>query len=351
LSQSLCFENVDLLRTAQNYATDLALNDMSQTGIKEECVFHKINNFHVTQSYVCDWMHDGLEGVCKYDLVGILNQFIFEKKYFTIDRLQCIMLNHDYGDVSNKPPIILQDDLTSNKIRMSANEMLIFVLHLPIMIGHLVPSHDKHWQLFSFLYEIVLSLMSTSFTPECIQRLEYLIVQHHLLYVCLFGKILKPKHHHRMHYGIIRSLCGPPIHFWSMRFESKHRFLKRYSNVCFSRVNLSLSVALKVELNFAFRVLSKKGFSKRFSMSSKCESVCSPVRDISGFLNKCASVRFINVNGVSYRIGSCLLVSLDSQGNPVFGVVESFLLLVNRKCVFLLQYYFGTCSILIAMLT
>ncbi|KAE8741237.1 hypothetical protein FOCC_FOCC013223 [Frankliniella occidentalis] len=329
-SPSLCVEKAELLRTPDNYASDLALDNVKLTGIKEECVFHKINNFHVTENYVCDWMHDILEGICKYNLVGIFEAFIFEKKYLSIERLQSIMLSHDYGNVSNKPPVISREDFTKSnmKIRMSANEMLVFVQHLPIMIGHLIPSDDDHWKLLSMLYDIVLFLLSTSFTSENILHLDYLIVQHHLLYVKLFGETLKPKHHHLLHYSRIIKLCGPPIHFWSMRFESKHRFLKRYSNVCFSRVNLTLSIALKVELNFAFRVLCQRGFSQRFSMSSKYEVVCGALSDIDGFL-KCARVKFVNVNGVCYRIGTCVLLSLDSQGNPVFGIIEA--IFVNSK--------------------
>ena len=115
---------------------------------------------------------------------------------------------------------------------------------------------------------------------------------------------------------------------------------KEYSNVCFSRVNLSLSVALKVELNLAFRVLSKRGFSKRFSMSLKRESVSSPVEDIPGFLLMCASFKFVNENGVPYRIGSCVLVSLDSQGNPVFGVVKSIFVNSQKKVCFSLELLF-----------
>lgn len=55
-----------------------------------------------------------------YDLVAILNNFIYVKKYFDID---CMIDTHDYGpNVSNKPPNITSNDLLKNG---NANEMLV----------------------------------------------------------------------------------------------------------------------------------------------------------------------------------------------------------------------------------
>lgn len=56
-TESACVEKPELLRNPDNYNSDLALNDVSQTGIKESCLFHDIPLFHVTSNYSVDWMH------------------------------------------------------------------------------------------------------------------------------------------------------------------------------------------------------------------------------------------------------------------------------------------------------
>ncbi|KAJ1518783.1 hypothetical protein ONE63_011607 [Megalurothrips usitatus] len=175
-------ENLNLLRNIDNYVLDVATNDVSQTGIKEECVFNNIESFHVTTNYAVDFMHDVLEGVCCYDLVEILYNFVYVENYFSIELLNEMILSHSYGNVSNKPPLIAGKELQSGNIKMSANETLVFVQHLPAVVGSYVPVDDEYWKLFLFLYEIVLILMSRKLDLKSIPYLDYLITQHHILY-------------------------------------------------------------------------------------------------------------------------------------------------------------------------
>jgi len=44
------------------------VDDVSLNGIKELCVWNKINSFNITTNFSVDIMHDMLEGVCKFDL-------------------------------------------------------------------------------------------------------------------------------------------------------------------------------------------------------------------------------------------------------------------------------------------
>ncbi|KAK3928612.1 3-phosphoshikimate 1-carboxyvinyltransferase [Frankliniella fusca] len=181
-TESSCIESPELLRNPENYELDLLLNDVSQTGIKERCIWNAIPSFHVTNNLSADWMHDCLEGVCKYDILEILNDFVFESKLLKINDLQRVMVNHNYGDVSNTPPLITVDDLRKNNLRMSANEMLVFMQHLPSMLANFIPVGNRHWSLFLILYDIVLILMSPKLQLESVRLLGYLVTQHHLLY-------------------------------------------------------------------------------------------------------------------------------------------------------------------------
>ena len=64
------------LRTREYYETSLALNNPTLSRIKERCVLHKINNFHLTQNVAVDVMHDILEGICRHSIALILNHLI-----------------------------------------------------------------------------------------------------------------------------------------------------------------------------------------------------------------------------------------------------------------------------------
>jgi len=63
------------LRNSFNYDNDVIINNASETGIKEKCVWNDLNSFWATENYSVDIMHDMLEGVCKYDL-GLILKFM-----------------------------------------------------------------------------------------------------------------------------------------------------------------------------------------------------------------------------------------------------------------------------------
>ena len=54
-----------------------------------------------------------------------------------------------------------------------------------------------------------------------------LIEEHNQLHMDICG-VLKPKFHILLHYPTILLNNGPLINFWCMRFESKHRHLRKY---------------------------------------------------------------------------------------------------------------------------
>ncbi len=85
---------------------------------------------------------------------------------------------------------------------------------LPLMIGHLVPEGNKHWELLLSL----LSCMELIFSPELTQGaavfLGYLIQEHHCLYLKLYpDRYLKPKHHFMLHYPGAITKLGPIVLF------------------------------------------------------------------------------------------------------------------------------------------
>lgn len=129
------------LRNKKNYNSDININNISLTGIKEICVWNQISSFYVTHNYSVDIMYDVLEGVCNYDLAPLLNNFILNFKYFSLNTFNNRIQYFNYGRIENqnRAPLLLVDFLKTNQIKMSATEMLCFTRHLGLMIGDLVP--------------------------------------------------------------------------------------------------------------------------------------------------------------------------------------------------------------------
>lgn len=122
-------ENPELLRNFQNYAHDVEKQNLSSTGLKENCIWNTLEDFHFTTNYSVDVMHDLFEGVCIYDMTFLLRNLIFDLQLFDLDTLNSRLNCFNYGDLesSNKPSKISNDALTKKKMRMSASEMLFFL--------------------------------------------------------------------------------------------------------------------------------------------------------------------------------------------------------------------------------
>jgi hypothetical protein len=63
-------EDKTLLRSIEQYHSDLQLGNISLTGVKERCVWLDVKGFSLFDQVAVD-MHDMLEGCCKY-IIGFL---------------------------------------------------------------------------------------------------------------------------------------------------------------------------------------------------------------------------------------------------------------------------------------
>jgi len=163
-----CKQTVELLRSKESYERDIVVNNATFIGIKEPCIFNKINSFHITSNYAVDLMYDILEGVCNYDMLLILNHFHKNIKSFSFDILNFRLAMFDFEsiDSSNRPPLISQDNLKKNKLKLSATEMLCFVKYFGVVIGDLIPVDNEFWQLYILLRKILDIVLSKTLAKD-----------------------------------------------------------------------------------------------------------------------------------------------------------------------------------------
>lgn len=256
----LFVENKQLLRTINNYSNDINTNDFKSTGIYQESVLNQIYSFHVVTNYCVDVMHDIFEGICHYDICHVIFYYTQTVKLFSLEKLNNRKTTFHYGpiEVGNISPEITLLHLQNNHLKMSAREVMTFIHFFPLMIGDLIPEDDEVWNFVIILLKIVELLLSYKFTESSIIYLEQLIKDHNFLYSQLFNDRLKPKHHFLIHYPNIIRESGPPRHFWCFRFEGKHKEIKMYARSITSRKNITLTLAKKFQIKFAYLLMQPK---------------------------------------------------------------------------------------------
>lgn len=257
-------EDKRFLRVKVSYETDIRLKDPSSTGVKENCIFNCLQNFHVLDNSVVDIMHDFIEGVLKRDIFDILNYYINTAKLFSLVDLTTRMKLHDFGefDIRNKPPDILPSHLKGGSLKMSAGEMQTFTRHFGIMMRDLIPDDDKVYRLYINLLQILDIILARSIQKNCKGLLSTLVSEHHLLVRNIFNRKCKTKEHNLIHYDSIMHSSGPLINFSGMRWEAKHKESKMIAAVSNSRVNVCYTLGLKHQFKFAYQMQSNTMFPK-----------------------------------------------------------------------------------------
>lgn len=127
--QNMTVEDPTMFRTKKNYQKDVLKHVPSEPGIKHECVFHRVDRFHVLDNVSFDLMLGVLEGVCSYVMHAIVKHYV-KNEYFSLDFLNLKISELSFGaeETYNKPPLTtakrLKDHVT---LKMSAYETLAFM--------------------------------------------------------------------------------------------------------------------------------------------------------------------------------------------------------------------------------
>ena len=336
----MTMEDDSLLRNRDNYESDVKLQKSSHTGIKSPCIFHKIANFHVTQNLTVDMMHDVLEGVCVYVMKAIINSFITDEKYFTLEELNTRIQNFNYGfiEICNKPPPVYYNTTTCEfNVNTLAAEMLCLVRYFGLIIGDLIPNSDKHWKLYQYLRQIIDIVTSPRLTQSMLRDLKILVTEHNKLYINLF-ECLKPKFHNLIHYARILFENGPCINFWSMRYESFHRQIKSNAVSTSCNKNLLVTIATKQTLQMCYTNMNYKIDVIEGSLDDTDNSYDLDYPSDHDF--KSSSKQFYNqleLNGTIYRIGTYLVTDM-LESEMKFGEIIK-ILKVNHVIYFHMKSY------------
>lgn len=329
------------MRNLENYRTDVDKHCFEETGIVEDSCLNKIHSFHVVENYAVDIMHDLFEGICHYDVCRIFQYYIDKVKILTLDTLNFRKQSFNYGsiEIGNLSRPITSDHIKRCKLKMTASEMKAFIHLLPLMIGDLIPENDNVWEFLLLLLQIINLLLRNEYSIEDITLLRHLIYEHNKKYVELFSDTLKPKHHILVHYPTVIEFSGPPKHFWSFRYEAKHKAIKAYANVISSRKNILLTLAKKCNLKASLLSMTIENNSFFFKDKHRIESKNLDLLFAKTKIKPQKVLAFseINYKGTVYKKG--LIVSLFKLELSIFEIEEIFILEENSE-IFLLVNQF-----------
>lgn len=352
-------EDPSSLRNAQNYAHDLELDAVSQTGIKEKCVWLDVKGFDLFANTNPDHMHDFLEGACYYVMYEVIKGLKDTVPNFTISNLNTRIKNFAFGPESNVPKEVnlVKDQGGGGRLRkMSANEVRVFVNYFGLLVGDLVSEFDedlstgvvdgdvveyeslapgyKYYDLYLKLIRVQDLLTCRNVNAAVAHELRTAVELLLTAYLDVSNRVhVPPKMHFLIHYATAMLRNGPSISLSSMTFEKKHRQLKRALTSIASTVNTPLSAAKKIMLLVNSLLIENELPPNTFlpgRLYSVSRSVVDPLR---AALHLPVDVLFKSVKtidsplSITYSIGT--IVCSGFSDDPILGCLPRFLKIVS----------------------
>jgi len=209
---------------------------------------------------------------------------------------------------------------------MSSSEMSAFVTYFGIIIGDKVSEDDPYWHLYLLLIQIIHIVTAFENNVQELHLLQRLITNHHILYMELFDEPLKPKFHNLLHYVRKIKDLGPLRYLSSIRFEAFHKLSKTNARLVSSRINIVFTLSLKLQLKFAHRILSKKGFNPNIYYGryickiSSLPEYCFLKHSIKS--DNYSIISWVKINGFTYKKKFAFCLGVNKYSEPQFGIIR-----------------------------
>ena len=278
--------------------------------------------------------------------------FHFRRKVLYAYQLNDIIKRFDYGyyNDNDRPSPITQTTLNSdtNSLKQKASQMLCLGRLLPLMIGNLIPEEGERWQLFTLLIQAAMIVLSPMVNKNSLGVLEGLIEEHHTLFCTHYpGRSVIPKMHYLVHYPKHMYLFGPMVRTWCMRYEAKHRYIKRLAAFIGNFTNLPFSMAERMLLHEHLSLCEKGNVSHQ-----KTNVVGNGKRVFAGETNYCHSLQQIDqdvedldilheakrvtIHGTDYVLGAVISTGFTNDF-PEFSSIHKIVVLSYDNIHFLVE--------------
>lgn len=253
-AQQACTADDNLLRTFKSfinlsnqlhYANSDTINFF---GIKNKSPLFDLAYFKPGKNLSVDLMHDFLEGICQRD-INLFFDFCDKNKIICLSDLNDRIQAFDYG-LHNRAnlPSVINLNKKSNTIGQRAAQTLCLIIHLPIILRDIITKLDQNfnkWKIVLLVIKMLKIVLSPKITSNMLDELQSSVKEHHELLIKEFSVSLTPKDHIILHYVMIIKKMGPPRTYWTMRYESKHGYLKDLANKLKNFKDIAYTLAIR----------------------------------------------------------------------------------------------------------
>ena len=298
-------------------------------GLRNSSALNELHHYHVAMGLPSDIAHDIFEGF-NIDLLENLLNHCLEQKYFSSSFLNEAIMNFPYkcADKTNKPGPVSSVSVHKVKIKQTAAQSLCLVRLLPLIIGKHIPEDDYQW----VLYVRFLKCLDLILAPKLNEGEIHLMSEEITCFLTDFFRAneqlsVKPKSHFLIHYATQYKRFGPLINNMTLRYESKHAYMKSTVSTSKNYRNVCLSIAQRHQFDQVYHHMVENYLPSDFPSFTK---ICAApllnndeIEATKSVIADPSSVQFsrsVSVHGITYTDDHCVLIKFDREF--VFGKIK-----------------------------
>ena len=279
------------------------------------------------------------------DLLGVI-RILSSKKWFTVEDY-----NRSMGDISYKyyesadRPQSVPTSAKIQKLKGKACSIWTHVRNFPFIIRKFVKDpEDQVLKLGLMLHEITERICAAEFEEYEVHVLEEKIIEFLDLRKEIFEEhpvigTPKPKTHFLSHYPDAIRLYGPPLTYWTARYESRHRIAKSTAESAKNFINISLTVSTRQQMRQSsvyyhgmfpscdVVISDKILFKSDINPSAGFENLVLPCMGENDFL--CSEIEY---KGQVYKNGQLVVLEIFDPDELKVGLIVS--VLVKEKTAY-----------------
>lgn len=253
-------ENLELLKEEPSSS----LQDSK--GVRMECIYNKLESYHMFENVSLDIMHDMHEGLIHFYLSSFFEHCISKGISNEKDLVRRIR-DFNYGPLfEEKKPSLL--NLNKTNLGQNAVQSYCLLIHLPFIFYDLKHRLQPIWPTLVALLICFKIVLSIRISESDLKRLDKYIEIFLDGMIKLKGKLI-PKAHNLIHYVNAIRKVGALRHLWMFRFECKHQFFKDAAAKTRNFINIKKTLAFKHQEQICL-----KKYSIEDSIEEAKRSVC-----------------------------------------------------------------------------
>ncbi len=319
-----------------------------ETGINRYSALFQINDMCTFDPFLQsphDLMHILFEGIIPHTLREFFTTSLSNRELSKtqLNSLQDLLNNFRFHalDRSDSPKYLKISSFTDTNahINLTAASTWTFLRCFPIIASSLNLNSLSTWPVIEILLRLTSNLVSRKFTDKSIVICKSLAIQYVTLYKNLFpSSSFIPKMHYLLH--IVDSIphLGPPISYWTMRFEGKHKYFKSvtlHSNFRNILSDIAFNHSLQISFISSHKNLEEQPSYRNFSKQPhiiEC-SLCSNNTNV-GSISSYKSKFF------TYYYNSILVLGCNPGIFPIFGLIDKICMCsIHNTPLFSLKVY------------